>query len=148
MAPPSRAPEPAGKLNCPSAQPEWKGSVVLGVVQGTPEQPRLVQLGRTLPVTDELLKMAEPVTPTEVFRFAAPCVKGACQHFRSGTCRLAVKIVRHLEPVTDELPACEIRDRCRWFAQEGAEACFRCPAVVTDQLTADPVLRFVTDPGA
>ena len=136
----------AEKLHCPSAQPDWKGSMVLGIVQGTPAQPRLVQLGQPLPVTGELLRMAQPVTPTEVFRFAAPCAKGACQHFRSGTCRLASKIVGHLEPVTDELPSCAIRDRCRWFAQEGADACFRCPAVVTDQFSGDPVLHYVTDP--
>jgi len=33
--------------------------------------------------------------------------------------------------VVSELPSCQIRDTCRWFAEEGGAACLRCPQVVT-----------------
>jgi hypothetical protein len=34
--------------------------------------------------------------------------------------------------VVDALPRCLIRPACRWFQQEGKEACVRCPQVVTE----------------
>lgn len=144
------APGPRGaappRLQCPSAQPDWKGAAVIGVVQGTPAAPRVAYLERALPVLDELMRQAAPVSPTEVFRIAAPCVSSGCRHFGGGACRLAEKTVRHLAAVVDELPACAIRESCRWFVQEGAAACLRCPQVVTDGASADPVLHLVTDP--
>lgn len=131
---------------CPSAQPDWKGSVVFGIVEGSPQDPRVTYLPRTLPITPELLKLTEPVLPTEVLRFAAPCVRQACQHFNNGACRLVTKTVQNLRVVSDDLPACQIRESCRWHQQEGRSACMRCPQVVTDRLTADPALRQTADP--
>lgn len=143
-------PPPSGgapeRVHCPSAQPDWKGSFAFGLVEGTPSEPRVRYLERRLPVTQELLALTRPVAATEVLRFAAPCANGGCQHFRAGSCRLAAKVVERLEPVTDALPTCEVRAVCRWFAQEGAAACLRCPAIVTDRFSADPVMREVTDP--
>jgi hypothetical protein len=86
-----------------------------------------------MPVSPEILQMAEPVGPSEVFRFASPCQTGKCPHFRNEACQLAVRSVDLLDAVTDELPKCSIRSRCRWFRQEGAPICKRCPQVVTDQ---------------
>ena len=40
-------------------------------------------------------------------------------------------LVQNLAPVVSDLPSCQIRDTCRWFAEEGGEACLRCPQVVT-----------------
>jgi len=48
-------------------------SFVFGVVNGTADEPRLRHLTEPQPVTLELLELAAPVRPTEVFRFAAPC---------------------------------------------------------------------------
>src|SRR6266545_1833905 len=114
---------------CPSAQPEWEGAVAIGVVGGTVEEPRVRPLARPLPVSQKLLQLAEPVRPTEVFRFAAPCLCTGCRHFGESACQLAAKVVRMLPVVTDALPECDIRPRCRWFAQEGGEACLRCPQI-------------------
>ena len=59
---------------CPSAQPNWEGSTAVGVIGGTAQDPRLAILASPPPVTEELLALRRPVTPTEVFRFAAPCL--------------------------------------------------------------------------
>jgi hypothetical protein len=131
---------------CPSAQPDWKGAMVIGVVGGSADDPRVRPLEHPLPVTQELLELAEPVQPTEVFRFAAPCRCNGCGHFSDSRCGLAAKVVRMTAPATDELPACDIRPRCRWFAQEGREACMRCPRVATHDANIPAELRQAADP--
>jgi hypothetical protein len=35
-------------------------------------------------------------------------------------------------PTVDPLPRCSIRANCRWFDQQGADACRVCPFVITD----------------
>ena len=124
------------QLLCPSAQPEMAGSVAFGVVVGTVEEPRMLHLERPLPVTDELLALSGPVQPTEVFRFAAPCAGHACQHFDGQDCRLVTRIVQILPSVTSDLPPCTIRSTCRWWQQEGKQACFHCPQIVTESQSA------------
>ena len=81
---------------CPSAEPHMEGSTVLGVVGGTPEQPRLAYLAEPRPVTEELLALSVPVLPTAIFRFGAPCAGHACRHFDGADCRLATRIVQLL----------------------------------------------------
>lgn len=135
-----------GRLLCPSAQPDWEGAVATGVVGGTVEEPRVRPLAEPTPVSQQLLDLSQPVRPTEVFRFAAPCLCNRCQHFGENECHLAAKIVRMVPPVADDLPQCDIRPRCRWFAQEGREACLRCPQVVTDDAYRSPVMQRASDP--
>ena len=130
---------------CPSAQPDSTGAVAIGVVGGTAHEPVVRPLEHPVPVTATLLALAEPVRPTEVFRFAAPCLTTRCRHFGDGACHLAAKVVRML-PAGDALPDCEIRPRCRWFTQEGPAACLRCPRVVTDDPNPTPELRTAADP--
>jgi hypothetical protein len=131
---------------CPSAQPDWQGSVAIGVVGGTAHEPRLSQFSSPMPVTEELLSLTKPVTPTEVFRFAAPCMCSGCLHFKDQECRLASRIVHLLPVVTDELPACSIRSLCRWWVQEGKAACMRCAQVVTDDYNPSEVMRLAAMP--
>ncbi|PYS90344.1 MAG: nitrogen fixation protein [Acidobacteria bacterium] len=131
---------------CPSAQPEMAGSVAFGVVGGTPNAPRMEHLERTLPVTDELLALSAPVSPAEVFRFAAPCAGHACQHFDGTDCRLATRIVQILPAVTNDLPPCLLRPDCRWWQQEGKAACLRCPQVVTESYVASDDFQRAADP--
>ena len=133
---------------CPSAQPDWKGSFAFGIVEGTPQRPEVRYLSQPVVVSQELLELTKPVSPTEVLRFAAPCAASGCQHFisKGGVCRLAVKIVEHAPVAGPELPACVVRSVCRWFKQEGIKACLRCPLVVTDRYSSDPLLRRVADP--
>ena len=130
---------------CPSAPSHWRGAEIFGVVGGTVSDPRIGYLERTLPVSHELLALSAPASPTEVFRVAAPCACHACGHYQGGRCHLVEKVVRQLPAVVDELPMCMIRHSCRWFNQEGASACFRCPMVVTDAPPLDQRMISVTD---
>jgi hypothetical protein len=122
------------------------GAVAIGIVAGTAQEPRVRPLESPVPVTAELLALAEPVRPTEVFRFAAPCLTTGCRHFAGTTCQLAAKVVRMLPTAVDGLPECDIRPRCRWFMQEGGAACRRCPRIVTDDAHPSPELRLAADP--
>jgi hypothetical protein len=131
---------------CPSARPEMEDSVVFGVIVGTSEEPRLAHLVKPQPVTHELLALADPVAPTEIFRFAASCAGNGCQHFDGAKCRLATRIVENLPTVSEELPPCSIRSSCRWWQQEGKAACMRCPQIVTDIYSPSDQLRQAADP--
>jgi len=60
---------------CPSAQPGMEHCRVLGVVQRDGPTPMLQYLDQHLPATAEVLDMAAPLKPTEVFRLAATCAE-------------------------------------------------------------------------
>jgi len=117
---------------CPSAPPTVENGVIFGVVGGTVESPRVGYLARSVPVTEEVLASTKPVLPTEVFRSAGRCAGGGCQHFDGEGCTLAKRIVESLPPVVKHLPPCSIRSTCRWWSQEGAAACLRCPQIVSE----------------
>jgi hypothetical protein len=125
--------ERPSQLLCPSAPGRPGESVLIGVVTGTPDAPRVMPMSAPVVVTPELLELASPVTPSEVFRFASDCRACACPHFSNDACQLAVRSVAVLSEVTDKLPPCAIRPQCRWFRQEGPAICKRCPQIVTDQ---------------
>lgn len=125
-------------LSCPSAQPSMEAPRLLGVVEPTEDGPRVAYLNEEVAVTSDLLGAAAPARPAEVFRFAAICETSRCTHFDGMRCKLAARIVDRLPPVVDALPVCLIRPTCRWFAQEGREACLRCPQVVTECAEASP----------
>jgi hypothetical protein len=117
---------------CPSAQPNTPGAMALGVLTGTVEEPYFTHFQVPQVVTDELLALAQPVTPTEVFRFSAPCAERKCIHFDGESCQLVKNVINQYSEVTHSLPRCHIRSTCRWWQQEGASACLRCPQIVTD----------------
>lgn len=132
-------------IQCPSAQPSADG-VVIGVVTGTAETPRIGYLKEPQPVTDQILALTAPVAPAQVFRMAAPCMGDGCKHFSEGDCSLVKRIVASFDPVVQGLPPCRIRPTCRWFQQEGRKACLRCPQVVTDTYNGTELQRAVADP--
>ena len=131
---------------CPSSQPGQEGAFAFGVVGGTVGERRVGYLEGRVPVSDELLAMAAPVKPTEVFRFGAPCSGSRCSHFDGHDCRLVTKLVQLMPPVSKALPACQLRPECRWWKQEGKAACYRCPAIVTDSFTASDAQRLAANP--
>jgi hypothetical protein len=91
----------------------------------------VMYLNQFVPASQEVLAMAAPLKPTEVFRLAATCAEGKCPHFDGTDCRLATRIVKILPAAVDTLPPCLIRQDCRWYSQEGGAACRRCPEVTT-----------------
>jgi hypothetical protein len=130
---------------CPSAHPEMAQSRIFGVMGGSVEEPRVIYLDETTPATGDVLALAGPVKPIEVFRIAATCVESACRHFDGKDCQLAARIVQILPAVTEALPACRIRQDCRWFEQEGRSACLRCPQVITQNYTpSEKMVRAAT----
>jgi hypothetical protein len=117
---------------------------VFGVLTGSPEQGFQVGYStETVPATTELLAAAAPAKPSEVFRAASPCMGHGCKHFDGANCQLAQRIVAMLNPVVGALPRCKIRLDCRWFRQEGREACFRCPQVATEERNPSDLQRAV-----
>lgn len=133
------------QIDCPSAQPTTEGARVFGVMTGTPDAHRVGYLTEALPVTEELLALSGPAKPTQIFRIAAPCAGGSCKHFKDNNCSLAKRIVEGIAPVVNGLPPCQIRSTCRWFRQEGKEACFRCPQVMTDKANASDYEKYIAD---
>ena len=129
---------------CPSAQPGMDQCRVLGVVQREGSSPVLEYLEEPLPATAEILAMASPLKPTEVFRLAATCAEHKCPHFDGTDCQLATRVVRILPAVVDTLPPCSIRKECRWYAQEGKAACQRCPEITTLTYDLSPTVRAVS----
>jgi hypothetical protein len=120
-------------LMCPSVPPHHPDAVAFGVVAGTVAEPEMIPLVPAVPVTDELLALAGPVSPGEVFRFAGRCVEGGCRHWEEQVqrCRLVAKTVEFVPIVVEKLKPCAIRSTCRWWAQEGKAACVRCPQVAS-----------------
>jgi hypothetical protein len=91
----------------------------------------LEYLNQLVPASPEILALAAPLKPTEVFRLAATCAEQKCPHFDGIDCRLATRVVQILPTVVDALPPCIIRKDCRWHSQEGGAACMRCPKITT-----------------
>jgi hypothetical protein len=116
---------------CPSAQPGMDRGMILGVVQQAGPRPVVEYMNERVPATPEILAMAAPLKPTEVFRLAATCAEHKCPHFDGADCQLATRVVRILPAVVDRLPPCVIRKECRWYSQEGEAACKRCPEITT-----------------
>jgi hypothetical protein len=77
---------------------------------------------------------------------AAPCIGSGCRHFTDRQCALAAKASRLLPAVVEELPDCAIRPDCRWFGQEGAAACRRCPQVIREDVRPSPEMQVAADP--
>lgn len=121
-----------GLPRCPSAGPDVEGSIVLGIIEGTEDEPQVAYFEEPQPVTSELRALSGPLEPTEVFRFSAPCAEHSCKHFDGNKCQLARRVSEMLLPVVDILPTCRIRPTCRWWLQVGKDACLRCPQIITE----------------
>lgn len=120
---------------------------ILGVIERGPGGPALSYVNGHVPASDDLRAATGMVPPTLVYRFAAPCATSRCTHYDGQKCQLATRIVQQLRPVVDKLPPCAIRRSCRWYEQEGAPACERCPQVVTQVMDhADPLYAVAGTP--
>ena len=118
--------------------------MVLGVVRQDGPHPVVEYLNERVAATPEVLAMASPLKSTEVFRLAATCAEHKCPHFDGADCRLASRIVKMLPDAVDRLPPCIIRKECRWYSQEGAAACKRCPEITTVSYDLSPQVREVS----
>jgi hypothetical protein len=118
------------ELSCPSTSAADPDAKVFGIVVGSALEPEVVYL-------DQLESLAAlPTLPdvpvTEMYRLVGTCTEGACAQWSGARCGLGRHVARELPAVVERLPSCSIRRSCRWFAEERAQACLRCPQVVTD----------------
>ncbi|HEY1912102.1 MAG TPA: hypothetical protein VGG73_14345 [Vicinamibacterales bacterium] len=129
---------------CPSAQPGMDNCRVLGVIDHDAPKPMLLYLNREMAATPDVLALAAPLKPTEVFRLAATCEEHRCPHYDGTDCQLATRIVAMVPAAVETLPPCLIRKDCRWYSQEGEAACHRCPEITTVTYDLSPRMREVS----
>jgi hypothetical protein len=114
---------------CPSSRCE-PGAILLGIRL---PNGRVHFAHDVMEVSDEFAVAARSGrSPGARFRFSSPCVRGACRQWTGERCGVIDLILEHMVSPDGDLPACPIRDRCRWFHQSGTEACRICPLVSTD----------------
>jgi hypothetical protein len=119
-------------LSCPSTTARDPDARVFGVVLGGAEAPEIAYLPEPVPLSTIDTPLPPDVNPTEIYRLAGRCAKSDCQHYSGTHCRLGEHVATTLEVVTRALPPCSIRHECRWFHEQRAQACLRCPQVVTE----------------
>lgn len=115
-------------LLCPSyvAKP---GASLFGIVQ---EDGKVEYLPEPIPIDKTFVEEAAKGRPAEErFRFSGNCAKGGCHQWDGHQCGLVGKIVKALDrSLEGSLQPCPIRERCRWFAQQGAQACANCNEII------------------
>lgn len=116
------------QLQCPSTA-ATAGARLLGVVG---EDGRVGYISPTIVLDDVLIERMGSTGLEKRFRFTGPCVEHNCPNWSRGRCGVIDEFIEELPAQTKALPHCAIRKSCRWFSQVGSQACFRCPALVTD----------------
>ncbi len=127
-------PDADGFKTCPSGPPEI-GSVLLGIVTAPGE---IAYVTPHPPVTQGLLeRLGRNGAPIENrVRFACRCAESGCVQWEgdanAGRCGLIDHALEALaiSDGPERLPHCGIRHTCRWFAQQGRNACAACPEVI------------------
>lgn len=123
-----------GATLCPSA-PAQPGALLIGVVG---PGGRVGNLLTPIPIDDRFIELAQRQGSVEArFRLASPCQQARCAHW-NGHCELIGELqeagaARSVIPEQSVLRPCGIRSSCRWYRQEGGEACAVCSIVVSDQ---------------
>jgi hypothetical protein len=113
---------------CPSA-PLYPGSRLLGVVKGDKQ---VDILEKPIEIDEVFIEAAGKGKPAEQkFRFVNKCVKSGCAQWSEGSCGVIKRVLAVMEEkaLAEEKPDCSIRPECRWFAQEGYQACAACTTI-------------------
>jgi hypothetical protein len=118
---------------CPSGQCE-EGALLLGVMTSSG---RLAYMQPPTRIDAEFVAAAKAQgRPERRFRFSTPCVEGGCPQWTGESCALGQMIVEQADTATSlpdsRLPTCAIRSSCRWYFEQGADACAVCPLIVAD----------------
>ncbi|MFL5338447.1 MAG: hypothetical protein ACJ8H8_36130 [Geminicoccaceae bacterium] len=126
-----------GPALCPSGKCE-PGAKLLGLVQ---QDGTIGYLGDPLEIDAEFVDRAnQGRTPERRFRFVNPCAECGCRQWTGTRCGVIDRTLEELAgDETQSLPRCGIRPHCRWFRQNGADACRVCSLVITDTRQPDQV---------
>ena len=114
----------SSKKMCPSYIGKV-GAQLFGVVNKDGK----VQFITPLTVTEDFLELNKDQNNLEQrFRFTGKCVEKGCAQWNSeeSKCSLSHKVQNFNSNQKAELSFCPIRPQCRWFFQDGKEACFSC----------------------
>lgn len=112
----------SSKKLCPSYVGKV-GAQLFGVVNKDGK----VQFITPLTVTEEFIQQNDHLE--QRFRFTGKCVEKGCAQWdnEESKCSLSKKKVQDMDMIKNTtLSFCPIRSRCRWFSQDGNDACFSC----------------------
>lgn len=116
---------------CPSARCE-EGAILLGAVHDD----GLVRLLDTrIEITAEQVEQANQKGKPETYlRFANKCVESGCKQWKNNRCGIVDEVRETLstKDLSTTPQKCAIRESCRWFSQDGLDACRLCPLVLTE----------------
>ncbi|WP_449400100.1 hypothetical protein [Chryseobacterium wanjuense] len=114
----------SSKKMCPSYLGKV-GAQLFGVVNKDGK----VQFITPLAVTEEFVQQNDHLE--QRFRFTGKCVEKGCAQWNNeeSKCSLSKKVQELDLNQNKELSFCPIRSQCRWFSQDGNEACFSCNEV-------------------
>lgn len=89
-------------------------------------------LKENIVVDEDLFDVMTAISnPERRFRFSNVCLESGCKHWQGESCGCLRKVLKDIENLSlskdTTLPQCSIRDKCRWFHQEGRRACDVCP---------------------
>ncbi len=85
-----------------------------------------------LTVTEEFLELNKQKSNLEQrFRFTGKCVEKGCSQWNhvESKCSLSKKVQDFDASSIKNLSFCPIRSQCRWYSQDGENACFSCNEV-------------------
>lgn len=124
---------------CPSNKCK-PGSKLLGIRQ---DDGAIAILPQPLHIDEKFIKNVSDheMTPEQRFRFTNKCVESGCNQWNGKGCGVIERVVKHLDdlPAISQIPACGIRDQCRWFYQHNYDACKVCRFIITE-ITEDQIL--------
>lgn len=121
--------------SCPSSTCS-EGSVLLGRVKSNGTIGFVQQSMQLDAASVEAFKQMG--NPEQHFRFSSPCAQNGCNQWSNGNCGVIKKVLNALgNDLPPDAPKCIIRKSCRWFYQEGVQACYACSFVITDFTTTE-----------
>ena len=116
---------------CPSSR-FTKGASLLGIKN---EKGEMDILKTPIKITTEIHEQFSTTVakPEKTLRFVNKCVQSGCKQWTGTKCGVIDSILERVEEqyVKDNLPECSIRETCRWYDQNGSDACKVCPLVTT-----------------
>lgn len=121
------------KILCPSSKCT-EGAILLGIVLPDGK----VAISSTEYIVDEefVSEAKKGRTPEDRFRFSTPCAVSKCGNWNGTRCSVIDLVDEEVKerigkaPADFVPPACAIRPGCRWYLQNGSQACFACEFVV------------------
>lgn len=117
------------KYKCPSA-PIKKGHWLLGKFS----EDNLAYQKELVTIDSQLFNTIKKDGDKTKYRAAMDCATKNCLNWNGNKCTVTDQMSPYLEgkPAPEKHIECSIRSSCRWFHQEGYNACKICPMIKTE----------------